>query len=391
VRRVCAIAVAIGVVLGAASGCDELRRTPRARVPPPWPWAEPRAAYFRRSQLWIGGDLVTWVRHMRTLDLAAGPAHVVPGTVVDCAYVEAEPGHFSGVTPKFVCRPGREPDEVKVKYGAENPEIYAEVAGSRLMWALGFAADRVDPVRVRCTGCSDDPWRDPSAHPGRVVLFDPATMEHQAPGRTIEEEPHQGWTWAEFDTIDAAAGGAPRAHVDAYKLLAAFVQHRDSKGDNQRLLCPPDAFGRSAAGLTCRRPIAMIDDEGSFFGGSRWHVATYKMSLDAWEKRPVWADARHCIADVSGEWDALEGLVRPHIGEDGRRFLAALLGGLDHMQIVALYAAARAEDRGGVERWVAAFEARRDQIAHPIPSEPGFRCPDVVPDEHAEHSAPSPR
>jgi hypothetical protein len=345
-------------------------------------------AYVRRSQVWLGGDLRSWLRHMRTLDLAAGPAGVVPGTLVDCSYVEPKPGQFSGATPKFVCRAARDPtDVVKVKYGADNGEIYAEVAGSRLMWALGFAADRIDPVRVRCAGCGDDPWRDPAPHPGRVVVFDPATMEHQAAGRTIEQDPHQGWTWAEFDSIDPAAGGAPRAHTDAYRLLAAFVQHRDSKGDNQRLLCPPDALGHDANGLTCRRPIAMIDDEGSFFGGSRWRVATYKMSLDAWEKRPVWADALRCIADVSGEWDAIEGLVRPQIGEEGRQFLAALLGGLDHRQLIALFTAARAEDRGGVDRWVAAFEARREQIVHPVPSEPRFRCPDVPANGHVEDSA----
>jgi hypothetical protein len=93
----------------------------------------------------------------------------------------------------------------------------------------------------------------------------------------------------------------------------------------------------------------------------------------------------------SSEWDSADGLARPQIGEDGRRFLSALLRGLDHAQLVALFTAARAEDRGGVERWVAAFEARREQIVHPVPSEPRFRCPEVPLHARVEDSASSHR
>ena len=41
------------------------------------------------------------------------------------------------MTPKFECEvtPG---DVVKVKYGENNGEVFAEVAASRLFWALGF-------------------------------------------------------------------------------------------------------------------------------------------------------------------------------------------------------------------------------------------------------------
>ena len=39
-------------------------------------------------------------------------------------------------------------DVVKVKYGENNGEVFAEVASSRLFWALGFAADRMYPVKV---------------------------------------------------------------------------------------------------------------------------------------------------------------------------------------------------------------------------------------------------
>jgi len=80
-------------------------------------------------------------------------------------------------------------------------------------------------------------------------------------------------------------------------------------------------------------------------------------------------------AAVPEEHDASEGLEHPHIGEEGRVFLARLLQGLDDAQIGALFEAARGERRGGVARWVAAFEAKREQVIHPVPADPNFRCP----------------
>jgi hypothetical protein len=366
------------VAMLALGGCAG--RKPREE---PWHWTESRADDIRRSQVWLGYDLDEWVRHIRGLDLATGPGGIPPGTLVACDFVEPGKDTFSGMTPKFLCRTSEDGGRVvKVKYRAHNPELAADVAGARLFWALGFGADRVDPVRVRCAGCSDDPWSDRTRHPGAVVDFDPATIEHEFAGTTIEERPHQGFTWAEFAAIDPAAGGAPRAHTDALELLAAFVQHRDSKADNQRLLCLPDGVVGRGDRRSCRRPFMMIEDDGSFFGGSRFGVATYKMSLEHWERTPVWKDPHRCIAELASEWDATDGLTHPTISEAGRRFLATLLGALRHEQIVALFTAARAERWGALDRWVAAFEARREQIAHPVPSERDFRCPEPPTPEH---------
>ena len=339
-----------------------------------WRWAEPRADYVRRSQVWLGGDLDGWVRHMRTLDVAAGPDRAFePEALVRCTYVE--PRHESiGHTPKFECR--RDRDVLKVKWGEDNAEIYAEVAGTRLLWALGFGADREYPVRVECTDCEDDPWRDRKPHPGHVAVFAPAVVELKFPGRTIAERRGQGWTWGELGRVDPAAGGAPHAHTDAFRLLAAFIQHRDSKADNQRLVCLADGVTTAPDGRRdCRKPFLLIQDLGSSFGGPAL-FATHKMSLDAWRAEPVWKDARRCVASVTSERDARDGLDDPRIGEDGRRFLATLLSALDERQIAALFTVARAERRGDVAAWVATFRAKRDEIVHPVPDDPRFRCPE---------------
>jgi hypothetical protein len=345
-----------------------------------WPWRETRQEYVRRSAVWTGGDPERWIDRMRTLDLRRGPPGrdaFAPEALVRCTYVAPrDPDTFSGHTPKFLCRRDPDDDVFKVKWGAENGEIYADVAGTRLLWALGFPTDRVYPVRVECRGCADDPWDDPAPRPGNVPApFDPAVAERQFPGLTIEQEPHEGWTWEELAMVDPAAGGAPRAHVDALRLLGAFLQHRDSKADNQRLVCPPDAVVERGGKLDCRRPIMLIDDLGSAFGGPSL-IATHKMTLQHWTSRPVWSDPVRCIANVTSELDARDGLDHPQIGEAGRRFLARLLAALDRRQIEALFRAARAERRGGVSRWVAAFERRRREVLRPVAGDPGFRCPD---------------
>jgi len=111
------------------------------------------------------------------------------------------------------------------------------VLATRLFWALGFAADRMYPVRVRCTGCPEDPSKSPLIA-GKVVEFDPAAIERKLPGRPMETKTDSGWKWSELEDIGAEAPAGARAHRDALKLLAAFVQHTDNKAANQRLLCP---------------------------------------------------------------------------------------------------------------------------------------------------------
>ena len=362
------------VCLATLGGCG---MRPRAV---PWTWAERRADYVRRSQVWIGEDLDRWVAHMRTLDLRAGPPGphgFAPGELVHCAYRKPGTDAPLGNTPKFSCRrmEGEGLDDFRVKYGGHNGEVYAEVAGTRLLWALGFPADRVYPVRVECSGCAPDPWQDRDPEPGSSRMFAPAIVERVFAGVEMEEYRGQGWDWSEFEAIDPAAGGAPRVHLDALKLLAAFVQHRDSKRDNQRLVCPEDAVVDVAPGTrTCRRPVMMVHDLGSVFGGPSF-LATKKMSVADWERQPVWKDARRCIANLSEEHDAKDGLEYPHVSEEGRVFLGRLLEGLDDAQLAALFHVARGGQRGGVARWVAAFRARREQVLHPIPGEADFHCP----------------
>ena len=90
---------------------------------------------------------------------------------------------LNGNSPKFQCRvaPARRggDDDVKVKFGINNGEVYGEVAASRLLWALGFGADRMYPVRVICRGCPEDVGGEALPDGSRVI--DPAVVERPMP------------------------------------------------------------------------------------------------------------------------------------------------------------------------------------------------------------------
>ena len=175
----------------------------------------------------------------------------------------------------------RDGDHVKVKYGRSNPEVYTEVAATRLLAALGFPTDRMYVVkRVRCDGCPADPFPQlecandvpakarpietcfPSLDFSRFQEFDDAVIERPLKGRRIEAADLRGWSWEELKFVDAVVGGATRAELDALRLLAIFLGHWDNKATNQRLLCRDE----NAYDEGCARPLAMVQDLGATFG-----------------------------------------------------------------------------------------------------------------------------
>jgi hypothetical protein len=339
---------------------------------------EERRALLDRAQIVVPVETAK-------LDLLAGPqgeGALAPNEQVSCTFAYPDEP-LNGVTPKFECAVGPK-DIVKVKYGKDNGEVYAEVAASRLFWALGFLADRMYPVRVTCLQCPENPdrvstdeWR--LGRPGnlKTVVVDPATIERKYDAEEIEVPKFEGWSWAELDAVADNEIGAPRAHVDAFKLLAAFIQHVDSKPDNQALVCPENAIARDAQGnQTCERPFLMVKDLGSSFAAAHKFTALPfpKMELESWHSAPVWRDAKSCRANLTASTKGT--LEHPQISEAGRSFLAERLSRLSDKQLRDLFTASRVEQRKEqwngrevtVDDWVRVFKEKRDQIAD-------HRCP----------------
>jgi len=344
---------------------------------PPREEPKERLAVIQRARVWQPADV-------KSRDLRAGPQGAgafAPLTTVRCDYVEKK---LEGGTPKFTCavKPG---DEVKVKYGLENGEVYAEVAASRLLWALGFPADAEYPVKVICRGCPADPWKH--TPPLAEATFEYATIERKYPAHEIEVE-GAGWSWPELDLVSSEAGGASRAECDALKLAAVLMQHSDTKPQQQRLVCmdrevtegkskvaeekSKGTEEKSEAAAACAQPLMMINDLGNTFGRANNFNTNAKGStnFDAWHKVPVWRDPAHCVGELSKSVTGT--LEHPVISEAGRKFLADLLVQLSDDQLKDLFAVSRAEERpveskgalrtATVDAWVGAFKEKRRQI-----------------------------
>ncbi len=346
------IAVALSV------GCAHLRA---GEPHPHYVSATERLAAIRRGQVWRPIDI-------RSVDIKAGPARrdgFAPGATVTCDYRAAKLG---GKTPKFACAVTSD-DVVKVKYGADNGEVYAGVAASRLLWALGFGADVMYPVHVICRGC---PTRLAGAGQRKkgAVQFEVAAIERKMPGRELASRGQSGWAWPELDLVDPREGGAPRAQRDALKLLAAFLQHSDNKADQQRLLCE-SATGKKKDLAHCATTFMMTHDVGVTFG----HASLFNrksvgsVNLAQWARVPIWKDAAQCIASLAPSQTGT--LSNPQISEAGRKFLADRLVQLTDHQIHALFEVARFDVKPPaspdmaaptIDAWVAAFKHKRDEI-----------------------------
>jgi hypothetical protein len=345
--------LALSLALG---GCAHVKPLPPGQALTP----EERLEAIRRAGVWSPSNV-------KAVDFKAGPqvkGAFAPNQWVTCQY---KPTEMGGHSPKFLCEtsPGK---LVKVKFGAQNAEVFGAVLSTRLLWGLGFAVDRMYPVRVRCEGCPKDPRADPE-EPEAVVTFDPAAIELRLPGRLMETKPDSGWSWSELEDIGPGAPASERAHRDALKLLAAFIQHTDNKAANQLLFCPK---GQEVGQTGCRHPVLMISDLGLTFGNAGMlNKNQDSVKLASWAQVPVWKDGASCVARLKGSITG--SLSDPEIREAGRAFLAGLLAQLRDVQIRDLFETARVKRRasdpsdkdsppGSVDEWVAAFKRKRAEI-----------------------------
>src|SRR5687768_2212144 len=320
-----------------------------------------KSPHAARAQVWHATDISS----MNIKVGPTGPGAFALRAEVDCNYLDKE---LSGRSPKFACVKAGD-DELKVKFGGTNGEVYGEVAASRLLWALGFGADHMYPVKVICHGC-------PAEFNGIIRdngdrVFDPATIERKMPGAVISDE----WSWKQIDEIDEEDGGAPLAHRDALKLMAVFLQHSDTKPAQQRLICLGGDKGLPA-GAPCEKPCVLIQDVGVTFGKASMFNGNTPSSLNlaGWSSTPVWKSATGpCVGNLSKSFTGTLG--EPVISEAGRKFLAGLLQQLTDAQIHDLFEVSRVTLRlrepgkaqsgfPTVDEWVAVFKQKRDEIVN---------------------------
>jgi hypothetical protein len=331
--------------------------------------ARERAETVARAQVW------------RTPDKPIGRARFnepKAPSIIECRFRFSDLG---GTTPKFNCVLDSS-KELRVKYGP-GAEIPGEAAATKLLATLGFGGDTVTLVeRLRCHGCPNEPFvtskvvEATSAQPlyERVVNpdtheeFEWVSVEQKFAARPIEADRQKGWAFFELDSIDPSKGGAPRAHVDALRLLAVFLAHWDNKAENQRLVCLSRTWPE---GTPCSEPFLLLQDVGSTFGPRR-------VDLEAWKTSKLWEDRAACRISMT-DMPYGGGTFGPtRISERGRRFLAKLLGELTDAQLIELFASARFDQprtpftkTSPAAEWARVFKQRVHAISEGPP------CPDV--------------
>lgn len=399
-RLICAAGLAAAAILGGPG--TGAQQAPEDKVAKDFYSSRDRLQALRRASLFSA-------RAVADVDIIAGPPQKADqfqlqlNDRVTCTF-EKPGAEKNGNTPKFDCRitevvaadgtvqkltEDMDEEAIKVKFRRDNREIYAEVVSTRLLWALGFYADAMFPVRLTCLNCPDDPHK--GSGPVGTRQFDEGVIERKAPGRTMTEhdKDDQGWTWKEFETLDA-----PSYQKDGLKMIAAFIIHSDNKPEQQRLVCDGVTVDQQTTPFTttCERSRVFIQDAGATFGGGglTTNPRTAKMNLDEWSNKRVWkkagtaAQPADCQAVLPKSFAAKDGLGDPQIAEEGRRFAAGLLCQLSDRQIADLFTVARVAElndfrnadgsfRNGfdepavVRQWVDVFKRKREELA-------GARC-----------------
>ncbi len=340
-------------------------------------------------------------------DIAAGPPQqkhlfqIHDGDKIICDY--KTPGNqMGGKTPKFGCQitsvesadgkkqtltPDIQEDgPIKVKFGAGDNEVFAEIVATRLMWATGYYADAWYPVQVECHGCPENLIS--GSGPTATRTYAVADIVRKLPGNKMTQsgKDDQGWSWKELDT----ANSRPVYQRDGLKLLAVFMQHSDNKPPQQRLSCNKvDVDGKTQPPtVTCHHPIMLVQDVGASFGSGGWFTSntSAKMNIDNWSSKKLWLSAgtdaapQACQASLRKSLTAKDGLSDPPISEDGRRFDAGLLCQLSDQQIEALFREARVaampkyhnqdgsfksgiDEASVIHQWVEAFKKKREDLA----------------------------
>ena len=304
-----------------------------------------------------------------------GPPTDQPPSIA-CKFILDAP---NGTSPKFDCTLDSG-ERIRVKYG-RTPEIPSEVAASRLLHALGFGTDNVMLVEnVRCFGCPKEPFITMKAVDftqaeglySKLVNYDTyedfewALVERKHAARAIETNKIEGWAFHELNQIDATKGGAPRAHVDALRLLAVFLAHWDNKSENQRLVCLSQ--NDWPEGGRCEKPFAMLQDLGGDFGPR-------KVDLRGWQAAPIWGNRETCVTTMESLPYKGATFQAVQVTEAGRKHLASLLAQLSDDQLEDLFKGARFDQKKSfftahakpVPEWVRAFKNRAGQISGGAP------------------------
>lgn len=284
-----------------------------------------------------------------------------------------DPNKGAGTTPKFHCSVAGVVDndgeliryKIKPHFKGQSPdkrngEIYGEFLSSRFSQALGFYADDEWVADVTCPDCEKSLTRQfqgASFNP-----FQPAAGIELSLGKGIDVDCNgkDGSGIAEA-LSKLQSSGTPRAQIDAFKLWLGFIDHGDTKTDNQRFACL-DSKKNPDGSRTCKPGDAVfyVSDMGSTWGFSS--SSENKARLKSWKsKEPIKVNGGSCQATAKSAGDNT-------VTEEGRQLLATGLQRLLDAEktngtITKVFRASRNQERDeSPEAWSAEFQRKAKMI-----------------------------
>jgi len=238
-----------------------------------------------------------------------------------------KPNEGTGTTPKFHCSVLRVVDEhgdlirykVKPHFKGQardkrNGEVYGEFLSSRFSKALGFFADDEWVADVTCPDCEKS--LNKGFQGASFTPFQPAAGIELPLGDGIDVKCNNRDSGALARALSKLLeNGAPRAEIDAFKLWLAFIDHGDTKADNQKFSCLNSK--KNADGSRLCKPgqaVYYVGDMGSTFGYNS--SSEKKATLAAWRgKDPIKVSGGRCSTTARSVGDT-------SVSEGGRQLLA---------------------------------------------------------------------
>lgn len=287
------------------------------------------------------------------------------GKPVSCRAAE-KPEKVAGTLPKFYCSVEGNVDDkgkqvrykVKPQFKGSSPnkrdgEVYGEFLSSRFSKAIGFFADDEWVADVTCPDCERSLTKPFQG--AKYTPFQPAAGIELSVGDGIDVGCDGDDTAGLSQSLEKLLlAGAPMAEIDAFKLWLAFIDHDDTKSQNQKFACL-DSHKNSDGTRTCDpgQAIFYVSDMGSTFGSST--ASEKKATLTLWKgKDPIKVSGGKCTTTAKGVGDT-------QISEEGRELLAANLQRLLDAEaqnglITRVFKASRNDERDQpAEAWTAEF------------------------------------
>jgi hypothetical protein len=285
----------------------------------------------------------------------------------------AKENEGTGTTPKFYCSvPGvvdndGGPIRYKIKphfkgqsKDKRNGEIYGEFLSSRFSKALGFFADDEWVADVTCPDCEKSLNKGFQGAP--FSPSQPAAGIELPLGHGIDVDCNNKDSGAIAGSLEKLLkAGSPRAEIDAFKLWLAFIDHGDTKADNQKFSCL-DSNKNPDGSRMCKpgQAVYYVSDMGSTFGYSS--SSESKARLKNWEgKDPIKVNGGRCSTTAKSVGDT-------NISEGGRALLANGLQKLLDAEktdglITKVFRASRNDERDQApEAWTTEFVRKAKTI-----------------------------